>query len=119
MIALSEHADGVILPVLAQPGAKRDAILGERAGALRIAVTSPPEKGKANAQLQTALAEALGCKPARIRLISGATSRRKRFLIEGLPFQELKQRLAAVIASCDRTPSPNVSTRPRNQAGEA
>ncbi len=51
--------DGVVLPVLAHPGSKRDGILGERAGALRVAVTAPPEKGKANAAIQSVLADAL------------------------------------------------------------
>ena len=49
-----------ILPVLAQPGSKRDGIIGERAGALRVAVTAAPEKGKANVAIQSVLAEALG-----------------------------------------------------------
>ena len=39
MITLTATPDGVILPVLAHPGAKRNAILGERAGALRVAVS--------------------------------------------------------------------------------
>ena len=34
MIAAAPHARGVVLPVLAHPGAKRDGIIGERAGAL-------------------------------------------------------------------------------------
>ena len=70
--------------MLAHPGAKRNAILGERAGALRVAVTAAPERGKANEAIQTLLAESLGLKPSRISLISGATSRRKRFLLEGI-----------------------------------
>ena len=73
MIAAAPHARGVVLPVLAHPGAKRDGILGERAGALRVAVTAPPEKGKANAAIQAVLAERTGlqertrslCCPAR------------------------------------------------------
>ncbi len=94
-IAIAAHPDGSILPVAAQPGARRNAVLGERAGALRVAVTAPPDKGKANAAIQAMLAEALGCKPARIELVSGATSRQKRFLIGGLDPQALRARLAA------------------------
>ena len=44
MIAAAPHARGAIVPVLAQPGSKRDGITGERSGAVRIAVTAPPEK---------------------------------------------------------------------------
>ncbi len=97
MIAVSAHASGVILPVLAHPGAKRNAILGERAGALRVAVTTPPERGKANEAIQTVLAQCLGIKAARITLISGATSRQKRFLIEGIDPPALLGQLAHLL----------------------
>jgi uncharacterized protein (TIGR00251 family) len=97
LIAIAPHADGSVLPVLAQPGAKRNAILGERAGALRVAVTAPPAKGKANEAVRTVLAEALDCKPRQVDLISGATSRQKRFLIAGLSPAELHVRLAAIL----------------------
>jgi uncharacterized protein YggU (UPF0235/DUF167 family) len=93
MIILTTCPGGVILPVLAHPGARRNAILGERSGSLRVAVSSPPEKGKANAAIQAALADGLGCKPARITLVSGATSKQKRFVIEGMTALELQRRL--------------------------
>jgi uncharacterized protein len=97
LIELSVHENGTIVPVLAQPGARRSAILGERAGSLRVAVTAAPEKGKANAAIAALLAEGLGCRSSRIALISGETSRQKRFLIEGLTTDELRQKLTAVL----------------------
>src|SRR3954447_20870072 len=97
MIAIVPHADGAVLPVLAHPGSKRNAVLGERSGALRVAVTAPPEKGKANAAIQAVLAEALGLKPARVALLSGATSRLKRFLVAGIGPEELGRRLATLL----------------------
>jgi uncharacterized protein (TIGR00251 family) len=93
MIAIARHADGCVVPVLAHPGAKRDSVLGERAGMLRIAVTSPPDKGKANIAIQSLLAEFLGCKTTQVTLLTGATSRRKRFLVAGIAEGELSQRL--------------------------
>ncbi|MGP0069845.1 MAG: DUF167 domain-containing protein, partial [Isosphaeraceae bacterium] len=87
-----------ILPVVAQPGAKRNAVLGERAEALRVAVTAPPDKGKANEAIQSVLAENLGCKPSQIAMISGTTSRQKRFLIRGIGPEELERRLSALLA---------------------
>jgi uncharacterized protein YggU (UPF0235/DUF167 family) len=93
VIALSTGPDGVTLSVLAHPGARRNAVLGERAGALRVAVSAAPDKGKANAAIQAVLAENLGCKPALITLVSGATSKQKRFLIKGISAQELKDRI--------------------------
>ena len=51
MIQLGQHAEGVILPVRAQPGARKARVLGEQAGALKVAVTAPPEDGRANKAL--------------------------------------------------------------------
>ncbi len=81
MIALMAHAEGTILPVRAQPGARKNAVLGERAGALRVAVSAAPERGKANEAIRDLLADTLGIKAARIALVSGETSREKKFLI--------------------------------------
>lgn len=91
---LMAHAQGTILPVRAQPGARKNAIVGTHAGALRVSVSAPPEKGKANAAIQALLADAIGCKAAQVALLSGETARQKRFLIEGLTPDELRQRLA-------------------------
>ena len=88
---------GVVVHVLAHPGSKRDAILGERAGLLRVAVTAPPEKGKANTAIQTVLAEAIACSRSQITLVSGETARRKKFLVEGIPPDELNRRLAILV----------------------
>jgi uncharacterized protein (TIGR00251 family) len=93
VIAIAPHAEGCILPVRAQPGAKRDAILGERNGAMRVAVTAAPERGKANEAIVRVLAEALGCKPSQVALLSGETSREKRFLIAGMTPDELRSRI--------------------------
>jgi uncharacterized protein YggU (UPF0235/DUF167 family) len=58
-------------------------------------VTEPPERGKANEAIQEILAESLGLRLSRIQLISGATSRRKRFLLEGVNAREIADRLAS------------------------
>jgi uncharacterized protein len=94
MIELASHDGGVVLPVHAKAGAKRDAITGERGGALLVAVTAPPERGKANAAIQALLARSLGCKQSQIALLSGQTSRHKRFLIAGLSIPYVTDRLA-------------------------
>jgi uncharacterized protein (TIGR00251 family) len=93
VIELAPHAEGTIVPVHAQPGARRNAVVGERAGAVRIAVTAAPEKGKANAAIQALLAESLGCRPSGVQLLSGETSRHKRFLVLGLKPDELRPRI--------------------------
>jgi uncharacterized protein YggU (UPF0235/DUF167 family) len=107
MITPIPHAGGLVLAVLARPGSKRPGIIGERAGALMMAVTAPPEKGKANAAIRSALAEALACKARDITLLSGETSRRKRYLIAGVDAAELADRLALLIGNTERSKSPH------------
>ena len=103
MITPMEHPDGSILVVRAQPGAKTNAVLGEREGSLRLAVTSPPDKGKANAALQRYLAEVLNCKTSQVSLMSGGTSRQKRFLISGVRPDELRLRIEKVLPAPEAT----------------
>jgi uncharacterized protein len=109
MIALAQETEGVVLSVIAQPRARRNAILGERGGALRVAVAVPPEKGKANDAIQQFLAESLGCKRAQVNLLGGTSSRQKRFLICGLPLEELKVRLESALTEFE-------SSRARHRA---
>jgi uncharacterized protein (TIGR00251 family) len=97
MITLAEHPEGLLLPVRAQPGARKAGVLGEHSGALKIAVTAPPEDGRANKALTELLRELLELKRSQIELLSGATSRDKRFLIRGLPRADLERRLAALL----------------------
>jgi len=103
VIALTAHARGTVVPVRAQPGAKKNAVLGERAGALRVAVSAAPEKGKANAAIGSVLAEALGCKPSQVGLLTGATSRVKTFLVSGLTPDDLRRRLDELVAHLTRS----------------
>jgi uncharacterized protein (TIGR00251 family) len=97
MISLTEHAEGVVLPVRAQPNARRAGVVGEQNGALKVAVTAPPEDGRANAALLEVLREALGLKRSQIALTAGQTSRDKRFLIRGVGREELAGRLAKLL----------------------
>jgi uncharacterized protein len=97
MITLTDHAEGVLLPVCAQPNAKRAGVVGERNGALKVAVTAPPEDGRANAALVEVLREQLGLKRSQVELASGQTSRDKRYLIRGVSREELAARLARLL----------------------
>jgi uncharacterized protein (TIGR00251 family) len=97
MVAVADHAEGCVLPVRAQPGARRAGVQGEQNGALKVAVTAPPEDGRANAALVGVLREALGLKRSQVELLSGQTSRDKRFLIRGLTRAELEARVAGLL----------------------
>src|SRR5262245_3194136 len=96
MVDFQQHPDGVILPVRAAAGARRNAILGVREGALRVAVTAAREKGNANRAIVAVLSEALRIPKSAIELISGETSPRKRFLIYGTSSDEIAALLSKI-----------------------
>ncbi len=76
------------------PRAAADRIDGWAGGELRVRVTAPPVEGRANAALVRLLAEALGIAPSRVRVVTGATGRRKLVEAEGLSLEEVQARLA-------------------------
>ena len=95
MIKISPHPEGCLLAVRAQPGARKNAVIGEHGGALKIAVTAPPEDGRANQALVELLREWLGLKRAQVELASGATNRNKQFLIRWMNVEELQTAIAS------------------------
>jgi uncharacterized protein (TIGR00251 family) len=97
-ITITHHSAGATLAVRAQPGAKRNAVLGEHSGALKVAVTAPPEDGRANAALIEVLRDWLGVKRSQVELIGGQTNRNKTFLIRNITPEELQAMVAAKLA---------------------
>jgi uncharacterized protein len=97
MIAVSAHAEGSLLPVRAQPGARRTAVAGEHDGALKVAVTAPAQDGRANEAVRETICGALKLKRGQVELIQGAASRRKVFLVRGVSKEELERRLAGIL----------------------
>jgi uncharacterized protein (TIGR00251 family) len=97
VIELEARRDGLLLPVRAHAGARRSELRGVQDGALKVAVTQVPEKGKANKAIIELLADALSLKKSQIELISGETSSQKKFLIRGVDRETLAERIAAVL----------------------
>ena len=98
MITIAAHSDGATLAVRAQPGARKNAVLGEQAGALKVAVTAPPEDGRANEALVEVLKDWLGVRRSQIALLSGDKNRNKVFLIHGVTVEDLTNRVAKNLA---------------------
>ena len=97
---------GCAIDVEVVPGASESRFpAGYNAWRARIEakVRAPPEDGQANAELLRLVAEALGVAPARVRLTSGATSRRKTVSVEGLAADEAARRLATASSHEERT----------------
>jgi uncharacterized protein (TIGR00251 family) len=83
------HAEGATLPLRVQPKAKRNAVLGEQAGALKVSVTAPPEDGRANEAVLALLREVLKLQRSQLALLSGQTNRNKVVLVRGVTPQQL------------------------------
>jgi uncharacterized protein (TIGR00251 family) len=89
MVNIQSHAEGATLPLRVQPKAKRNAILGEQAGALKVSVTAPPEDGRANDAVLALLRETFGLQRSQLALLSGQTNRNKVVLVRGVTPQQL------------------------------
>ncbi len=98
MIDLTAHPRGVILPVRAHAGARKNGILGEHNGMLRVAVTAAPDKGKANKPIVGVLSDVLETPKSSIELMAGDTSPQKRFLIVGADAKQLQKLIEQLIA---------------------
>jgi hypothetical protein len=87
------HA-GLTLRVRVQPRASKDALSGERDGALVVRLTAPPVEGAANAALARFLGEALGVAPSAVRVVSGASGRNKVVSVAGVDAATARGRLS-------------------------
>ena len=92
---LRATADGVTLRVRVRPRASRDALSGEREGALVVRLTAPPVEGAANEALARFLGKTLGVAPSAVRVLSGATGRNKVVSVAGLDAAVARERLAS------------------------
>jgi len=85
---LRPHPAGTLVDVWVVPGASTSEIVGEHDGALRIRVSAPPERGKANRAVARLLAERL---PGhRVTVVAGSKGRRKQVLVEGASLQAVE-----------------------------
>lgn len=78
-----------MIAVRVSPKASRSAITGVFDGpegaALKVAVTAPADRGRANAAVADLLAAAFGIAKSRVTLRGGETDRRKLFHLAGEP----------------------------------
>lgn len=73
------------------PGSSRDEIVGWLGDALKIKVTAPPEKGKANEAVIEILADRLGVGTDDIKVVSGHSSPSKVVAVSGVDDEAIKK----------------------------
>ncbi len=93
--AVVQTADGVVIRVHVQPKARREQIIGMHGGRIKLAVTEPPDKGKANEAVVRLVAAALKLSASRVELLRGDTSRQKDLLVRNVDAAEVSRLLAA------------------------
>jgi len=81
------------------PGASSDAVVGWLGGALKLRVSAPPERGRANAAVVRLVADLLGVAPGDVEVVSGLASPRKRVAVSGLAEGEVRARIDAALAA--------------------
>ena len=88
----------VKLAVRVQPGARRSGLLERLAsGEWKLAVTAPPEDGRANEAVVELLAELLAVKRHQVSVVRGHSSRQKQVEVAGLESDAAESRLQAKI----------------------
>lgn len=90
---LSQTADGVALRLKVVPGSSRTAIRGILGDRLKVAVSAPPEGGRANQAVCRLLAEAFGVLPCDVRVIAGQAQPFKTMLLSGVTLCQAVERL--------------------------
>jgi hypothetical protein len=91
---LTQDADGVLLAIHLQPGARRNAVCGQHGARLKIAIAAPPLDDRANGALVDWLAGRLGLPRRQLHLVAGSRSRDKTVRAAGADAAEVARRLA-------------------------
>ncbi len=82
---------GTKIIVQIQPNAKRNEVVGYEDEVLRLKVSAPPIRGKANKRLIEFLSEVLGVSKSRVEIEKGLTSKRKTVLVEGMTQSQVSE----------------------------
>jgi len=80
------------------PGSSRDELVGWLGDALKVKVSAPPEKGKANKSIIALISKSLGISKNQISIVSGTTSALKTLAITGLSKSELLDLIEAKLS---------------------
>jgi len=77
--------DGITFFVKVQPKASKNEVVGIEGEYLKIKVTAPPFKGKANKECVKLISKWLRVRPSQVEIEKGETSRLKKIKIKGDP----------------------------------
>jgi uncharacterized protein (TIGR00251 family) len=99
-MTIQDLDDGAVFAAKIVPGSSGTTrICGVLDGMLKIKVSAPPEKGKANQCLLKLLAQRLDVKKNSLSIISGQTSPSKRVRVSGISAEALRAKLNQCVRS--------------------
>ena len=93
---LNQRADGIDITIRVKPRASKSRVLGERSGAIEVAVAAPPVDGQANTELVRTLADFFDIAPSRIEIGTGKTGKNKIVRLRAIAMADVEQRLRAL-----------------------
>jgi len=93
MIPVHDSPSGATFAIKVHPRARKNAITGELADALKVSLTAPPVQGKANTACIEFFANLLKVPRSSVTIAAGQSSRNKRIAVAGLTAQQLRDRL--------------------------
>ena len=92
-----EMKDGTLeLAVLVSAGSSKAGLRGIHGEALKLAVHSPPERGRANSEAEGIIAGWLGVSGRNVRVVSGPSSRNKVVKVAGVGLEAVKGKIAGL-----------------------
>jgi len=91
-VSISGNEEKISLRVY--PNASRNESVGFTDGVLRVKISAPPIRGKANRELIAFLSRLLGVGKDSVNIIKGHTTRNKVVAIDGLSREEVMKRLS-------------------------
>ena len=88
-VRVTRTPEGLLFTVHVQPRASRSEICGPKEGELRVRLTSPPVDDAANKQCVELIAKSLGIAKSKVSIKSGAKSRHKVVIVQGVEQDDL------------------------------
>ena len=99
LACLRQTDAGVEIFLYLQPRASRNKVVGFQGEELKVSLTAPPVDGAANKACCIFLAKLCSLPKSCVKMISGETSRHKRWLLEGADLQKVNCILEDLLGS--------------------
>lgn len=81
---IANSPSGAVISFRAQPKSSKTGFTLDDAGNLKLRIRSAPVEGKANKEIVETLSKIFGIAKSRVEMVSGDTSKQKRFLLTGI-----------------------------------